>query len=214
MKKINVMLVDDHALVRVGIKEMLSQFSGIKVVADVSSGEEAIKVVKEAAPDVILMDVRMPGMGGFEATRKLLRINPMYKVLVVSSCEDDLVSKRFIDTGAKGYLTKGAEVDEMVRAIQAVNAGEGYISHHILTKMVFRDTSKHKLSFSGLSDREWEVTEMVLKGEKAKDIGKRLFLSSKTVNSYRYRIFKKLGVKNDIELVRLAISQEILALDE
>ncbi len=210
------MLVDDHVLVRVSLKEMLAQFSGIKVVADVSNGEDAIKLVKEqdVTPDVILMDVKMPGMGGFETTRKLLRINPVFKILIVTSCEDDLVSKRFIDTGAKGYLTKGAALDEVVKAIQAVNAGEGYISHHILTKMVFREKSKHQLSFSGLSDREWEVVEMVLKGEKAKDIGKRLFLSPKTVNSYRYRIFKKLGVKNDIELVRLAISQEVLALDD
>lgn len=208
------MLVDDHALVRTAMKEMLNQFPEFKVVADVSSAEEAIKIVKDIAPNVILMDVKMPNMSGFEATRRILRINPLHRILALSACNDELVSKRFIEVGAKGYLSKNAEVDEIRKAIQAVHAGEGYISHQILTKMVFREADKNKLAFSGLSNREWEVAEMVLKGEKAKDIGRRLYLSPKTVNSYRYRIFKKLGVRSDIELVRLAISQGIVALDE
>jgi two-component system, NarL family, invasion response regulator UvrY len=137
----------------------------------------------------------------------------MFKILVITSCEDDLVSKRFIDTGAKGYVTKGADLKEMVTAIQAVYSGEGYISHNILTKMIFREKSKAKLAFAGLSDREWEIAEMILKGEKAKDIGEKLFLSPKTVNSYRYRIFDKLGIKSDVDLVKKAILHGVLQID-
>lgn len=200
------MLVDDHDLVRAGIKRILDDVSGIKVVGEAHSGEDAVKLVRELQPNVVLMDVKMPGIGGFEATRKLLRINPDIKVLVLTICDNDLYPARLLQAGAAGYLTKGASMKEMVQAIRAVNSGQRYISPDIASRLAFRHVSDADVSaFEQLSERELQVMMMITKGVNAQLIADKLCLSAKTVNSYRYRIFKKLNVKNDVELTLLAI---------
>jgi len=212
---INVLLVDDHDLVRTGIKRILDDVSGVKVIAEARTGEEAIRLGRQLKPDVVLMDVKMPGIGGFEATRKLLRINPDIKVLIVTTCNNDVYPARLLQVGAAGYLTKGSSMNEMIQAIRAVHAGQRYISPEIASRLAFRHVSDDTESpFDSLSERELQVMLMITNGTKVQDIAEKLCLSPKTVNSYRYRIFEKLDVKNDVELTLLAIRHGLIAAED
>lgn len=212
---ITIMLVDDHDLVRSGIRKVLEEVSGFKVVAEAGSGEDAIKLGRQHKPEVVLMDVKMPGIGGFEATRKLLRLDPDMKVLVVSTYENDVYPSRLLQVGASGYLTKGCSMGEVIKAIKAVYAGQRYISPEIASRLAFRHVSdKEESPFDSLSERELQVMIMITKGMKVQDIAEKLHLSPKTVNSYRYRIFEKLQVKNDVELTLLAIRRGMLELED
>ena len=208
---INVLLVDDHDLVRAGIKKILDDVSGIKVIGEAATGEEAVKIARKSHPNVVLMDVKMPGIGGFEATRKLVRIDPDIKVLVLTICDNDLYPARLLQAGAAGYITKGASMDEMVRAIRTIHAGQRYISAEIANRLAFRHvTDQEKSPFELLSERELQVMMMITRGTNVSFIAESLCLSAKTVNSYRYRIFIKLKVKNDVELTLLAIRYGIV----
>lgn len=208
---ITVLLVDDHDLVRHGIRKLLEDTSGIKVIGEAKSGEEAVRIAKDLNPNVVLMDIRMPGIGGLEATRKLLRANPDAKVLVLSAFDDELFPSRLLQAGASGYITKGAGVEEMVRAIRAVNVGQLFISPDIAQKLALRHISGQDESpFDGLSERELQVTLMITNGLKVNVIAEKLCVSSKTVNSYRYRIFKKLNINSDVELTHMAIRYGLL----
>lgn len=203
---INVLIVDDHDLVRTGIRKILAEVSGIKVVGEAATGEDAVKLARKFNPHVVLMDVKMPGIGGFEATRKLLRMDPDLKVLVLTTVNNDLYPARLLQIGAAGYITKGSSMEEMVQAIRAVHAGQRYISSEIASQLAFRHVNdKEESPFDTLSERELQVMLMITKGTKVQDIAEKLCLSPKTVNSYRYRIFEKLAVKNDVELTLLAI---------
>ncbi len=203
---IKVLVVDDHDLVRSGIKRMLDDIQGIKVTGEARTGEDAVTSARKNRPDVVLMDVKMPGIGGLEATRKLLLLDPDIKVLIVTVCDDDLFPAKLLQAGAAGYLTKDATMDEMVRAIRAVNSGQRYISPAVAQQLAFKHiTDKEESPFSSLSERELQVMIMITRGNKPQEISEKLNLSPKTVNSYRYRIFEKLGVKNDVELTLLAI---------
>lgn len=208
---INVFLVDDHDLVRTGVRKILEASSGIKVVGEASTGEEAVKLCRKLNPNVVLMDVCMPGIGGIEATRKLVRQDPDLKILVLTTCDNDLYPSRLLQMGASGYLTKGCSMDEMVQAIRAVNAGQRYISPEIANRLAFRHVAdKEESPFDTLSERELQVMLMITKGVKVQEIADKLHLSPKTVNSYRYRIFEKLNVKNDVELTLLAIRHGLI----
>ena len=212
---IDVLLVDDHDLVRTGIKKILSDVSGIRVVGEAGTGEDAVKICREAKPQVVLMDVKMPGIGGFEATRKLLRLDPDLKVLIISTVDNDVYPSRLLQVGASGYLTKGASMDEMVHAIRMVHSGQRYISPEIANKLAFRHVNDQESSpFDGLSERELQVMIMITKGTKVQEIAEKLHLSPKTVNSYRYRIFEKLQIKNDVELTLLAIRHGLIESEE
>ena len=206
MVAINVLLVDDHDLVRTAIRNLLANVAGIRVVGEARTGEEAIKLCRKQNPQVVLMDVKMPGIGGFEATRKLLRHNPDLKVLVLTSCNNDIYPARLLQIGASGYITKGSTMEEMVQAILAVKSGQRYISPDIASRLAFKHVSSNEESpFDALSERELQVMLMITKGAKVQDIAEKLCLSPKTVNSYRYRIFEKLNVANDVELTLLAL---------
>jgi two-component system invasion response regulator UvrY len=185
---------------------MLDDIQGIKVTGEARTGEDAVTSARKNRPDVVLMDVKMPGIGGLEATRKLLLLDPDIKVLIVTVCDDDLFPAKLLQAGAAGYLTKDATMDEMVRAIRAVNSGQRYISPAVAQQLAFKHiTDKEESPFSSLSERELQVMIMITRGNKPQEISEKLNLSPKTVNSYRYRIFEKLGVKNDVELTLLAI---------
>lgn len=208
---ITVLLVDDHDLVRKGIRRILDDAPGIKVIAEASSGEEAVKIGRKLCPNVVLMDVKMPGIGGYEATRKLIRMNPDLKVLIVTICTNDLYPSRLLQVGAAGYMTKDASTDEMIQAIRSVNAGQRYISPHIASRLAFKHVHNiDETALEALSERELQVTLMITMGMAVQDIAVKLCLSPKTVNSYRYRIFEKLKVKNDVELTLLAIRQGLV----
>ena len=180
-----------------------------------NNGELGVALAKELKPDVILMDVKMPGIGGFEATRKLLRIDPDLKILVLTTCNNDTYPARLLQLGAAGYITKGTNTEEMIQAIRAVHSGQRYISSDIASQLAFRHvTDKEKSPFESLSERELQVMMMITQGNKVQDIAEELHLSPKTVNSYRYRIFEKLGLKNDVELTLLAIRHGLLDSEE
>jgi len=202
---IRVLVVDDHDLVRTGITRMLADIDGLQVVGEGDSGEAALKLVRELKPDVVLMDVKMPGIGGLEATRKLLRSHPDIKVVAVTVCEEDPFPTRLMQAGAAGYLTKGAGLDEMVQAIRLAFAGQRYISPQIAQQLALKSFQPQGSPFDALSEREIQIALMIVGCQKVQIISDKLCLSPKTVNTYRYRIFEKLSVTSDVELTLLAV---------
>lgn len=204
---IRVLVVDDHDLVRTGITRMLADIQGLQVIGEADSGEQALKKVRELKPDVVLMDLRMPGIGGLETTRKLQASHPDIKVIVVTVCEEDPFPTRLMQAGAAGYLTKGAGLEEMVGAIRQVFAGQRYISPQIAQQLALKNfgAKATQTPFDLLSDREMQISLMIANCHKVQEISDALCLSPKTVNTYRYRIFDKLNIESDVELVLLAV---------
>ncbi|MBV1876726.1 MAG: UvrY/SirA/GacA family response regulator transcription factor [Pseudomonadales bacterium] len=208
---ISILVVDDHQLVRVGTARLLADIEGFKIIGQAENGEQAVEMVKDLKPDLVLMDVQMPGMGGLEATRRCLRVDPDIKIVAVTIYEDEPYPSKLMKVGAVGYLTKRAGVDEMVRAIKKVMAGQRYMSSDIAQQLALKPFCTEQASpFEALSDREMQITLMVIEGHRVPDISQRLSLSPKTVNSYRYRIFEKLHVNNDVGLTKLAIKYGII----
>lgn len=206
MAVIEILLADDHDLVRAGIGRMLDDVPDMKVVGQATSGEEAISMCRELQPDVVLMDIRMPGIGGLEATRKIVSRNPDIKVVAVSAWDDDPVPARLLQAGASGYVAKGAPFDEVIKAIRKVMAGQRYLSANVAEQLALKQFAKPESSpFERLSERELQIALMVVNCEKVQDISDKLNLSPKTVNSYRYRLFEKLDISSDVELTHLAI---------
>lgn len=212
---IKVMIVDDHELIRSGISRLLADHKKISVVGEAASGEEGVAKARELRPDVVLMDANMPGIGGLEATRRLVRFNPDIKVIAVTVHGDEPYPTRFLQAGAVGYVTKGAPIDEMVIAIRQVATGKRYLASDIAQQIAMKSVnSEEKNPFDELSDREMQVMLMIVSGQKVPDISEQLFLSPKTVNSYRYRVFTKLKIDNDVELVHMAIRHGIIESDK
>ena len=204
---IRVLVVDDHDLVRTGISRMLEDIEGLQVIGQANSGEDAIRKARELRPDVVLMDVKMPGIGGLEATRKLLRSHPDLKVIAVTICEEDPFPTRLLQAGAAGYLTKGAALEEMVQAIRMVFGGQRYISPQIAQQLALKSFQPQlsESPFDLLSEREIQIALMIANCQKVQSISDKLCLSPKTVNTYRYRIFEKLSITSDVELALLAV---------
>lgn len=208
---IKVLIVDDHALVRMGIRRLLEDMSDVTVVADAENGEQALRLVKQHTPHVVLLDMKMPGIDGWEVTRRLKKSNPQIKVIAVTAMCSDLLSTRVLQLGAMGYLTKESGAEEMAAAIRKVAKGEKYLSAEIAQKMAINSVQElHDSPFETLSEREMQVMLMITSGMSVQEISERLFLSSKTINGYRYRLFEKLGIKNDVELTYLAMKHRII----
>lgn len=207
----DLLVVDDHDLVRTGISRMVEDMEEIRVVGQAASGEEAVQMARDLEPDVVLMDVKMPGIGGVEATRRMLRHNEEVKVLAVTVCDEDPFPSRLLQAGAAGYLTKGAELDEMVRAIRTVYAGKRYISPDIAQAMALKPfTAPEASPLDLLSERELQIMTMIVNCEKVQVIADKLCLSPKTVNTYRYRIFDKLDITSDVEMTLIAVRHDLL----
>ncbi len=203
---IKVLLVDDHELVRKGIRRLLEDSTGIKVVSEAGNGEEAFDEVKKHNPSVVLMDVNMPGIGGLEATRKLLQLDPSLKVIIVTIHTAEPFPTKLLEAGASGYLTKDCGISEIVKAIRTVSKGERYLSADVAQHMALTMMPGSKQSpFQILSQREMQVMMMVTQGQNVQQISDKLCLSPKTISTYRHRLFEKLNVENDVELTRLAI---------
>lgn len=205
---ISVMLVDDHELVRSGVRRLLDDTPGIRVVEEAASGEDALARITEVHPDVLLMDVNMPGIGGLEATRKLLQMDPALRIIVCTVHAEEPFPTRLMEAGAVGYLTKDCGIEEIVTAIRAVFSGERYICTSVARHLALSSLPGGAASntpFDRLSQREMQVMLMVTQGHNVQAISDKLCLSPKTVSTYRHRLFEKLGVLNDIELLRLAI---------
>jgi len=203
---IKVLIVDDHALFRAGIRRILADQDLIEVVGEAESGEAALGLVQKLAPDVILMDVNMPGgMGGIEATRRLGRVAPTSRVIALTMLGDDPFPDQLREVGAMGYLTKGCPADELARAIRTVAAGRPYVDAQVAqARMMSSWQGEQGSPFKELSSRELQVAMMILDGQRTQDISQSLSLSPKTVSTYRQRIYEKLGVHTDVDLTRLA----------
>ena len=210
--EIRILLVDHQALVRSGIQRLLEDHPQLSVVGEASTGEEAVDLARNVKPDVVLMDVQVPGIGGMEATRRICRACPDTGVVVVTIDVSDPFPAQLLEAGASGYLTKHCDVDEITDAICAVARGERYISADIAREMALSMLpGKEQSPFDRLSQREMQVMLMVTKGQSVHDISDSLCLSPKTVSTYRYRLYDKLGVENDVELTHMAIRHGIVA---
>ncbi len=191
---------------------MLQDVEDFEVVAQGADGEEGIKLARELEPDVVLMDVKMPGMGGLEATSKILHYLPDISVIGVSACDEAVFAKQLMEGGAKGYVTKGAAIDEVIEAVRSVKTGKPYMSSKIAQELALLQVSKGADSspFAKLSQREMQTAMMIANGKRAQEIADTFNVSSKTVNSYRYRIFDKLKINSDVELTLMMVKHNIL----
>ncbi|MDD1640897.1 MAG: response regulator [Methylococcaceae bacterium] len=202
---ISVLLVDSHELVRTGIEALLNAAEDIAVVGVAKSGEEAVDAMATLSPDVVLMDVNMPGIGGIEASRKILQDNPEAKIITLSFNNDGPITPQLFKLGVLGFISKNSPVDEMINAIRKVMAGDCYLSADVANNLAIQSLPGYYESpFSKLSRRESEVVNLILQGKSIKEMSELLILSDKTVNTYRYRLYDKLNIKNDVELTRLA----------
>ncbi|MFP9230838.1 UvrY/SirA/GacA family response regulator transcription factor [Pectobacterium cacticida] len=208
---ISVFLVDDHELVRAGIRRILDDIKGLKVVGEACCGEDAIKWCRSNDANVVLMDMSMPGIGGLEATRKILHFTPHIKVIMLTIYTENPLPAKVMQAGAAGYVSKAATPQEVISAIRAVHAGKRYIASDIAQQMALSQlTPQTDTPLACLSERELQIMLMITKGQKVTEISDRLNLSPKTVNSYRYRMFSKLNINGDVELTHLAIKHGLL----
>ncbi len=208
---IKILVVDDHDLVRTGIVRILKDVKDFEVIAEVGSGEEAVDYCRKHTPDIVLMDISMPGIGGLEATRKVTRICDSAKVICISMHKDNPLPTRIMQAGAQGFLTKDAEPSEMINAIYKVQSGQKYVSLDVAQSIAIGQLNPQSDNpFEQLSERELEITMMLTRGVKVTDIAKNLSLSAKTVNTYRYRMFDKLNINSDVELTHLALRHKII----
>ena len=202
---ISVLLVDSHELVRTGIEALLNAAEDIAVVGVAKSGEEAVDAMATLSPDVVLMDVNMPGIGCIEASRKILQDSPEAKIITLSFNNDGPITPQLFKLGVLGFISKNSPVDEMINAIRKVMAGDCYLSADVANNLAIQGLPGYYESpFSKLSRRESEVVNLILQGKSIKEMSELLILSDKTVNTYRYRLYDKLNIKNDVELTRLA----------
>jgi len=207
-----VVIVDDHDLVRFGFKSLLSAQSGIDVVTTLSSGEDAISWCHEhkGGVDVILMDVNMPGIGGIEATHRISKSWPNIGIIIVTVHDDGPLPRQLLNGGAKGYLTKGNGVDEMLAAIKDVHSGKHYIAKDIAQQLALSVVPGESNLIDNLSMRELQVLMMIAQGTKTQKISETLNLSPKTISTYRKRLHEKLDVSSDIEMLHLAMKHGVL----
>lgn len=195
-----------------GIRRLLEDQPDMSVVAEADDGDRALLLVKEHKPDVVLLDMKMPGMDGWEVIRRLTKSYPRVNVIAVTAISSEpMFPSRVIQLGAMGYLTKESSAVEMSEAIRKVHQGQRYLSAEIAQQMaIYSLQDSHNTPFDSLSEREMQVTLMITRGMTVQEIAERLFLTSKTVNGYRYRIFEKLKIRNDVELTYLAMKHRFI----
>ncbi len=209
---ITVLVADDHDLVRLGIVSMLTELADIEVIGQAGSGEEAVQLAKQLKPQVVLMDLHMPGIGGLLATSKLAAFDPEIKIIALTAQVQDPFPAKLLKAGARGFVTKNASVEQMVEAIRKVAAGQRYICPQVAQAMAlnsFGDDADAS-PFGRLTQRELQISMMIADSIKAPTIAKQLCISPKTVHSLRYRVFEKLAISGDVELTLLAVRHNLL----
>ena len=205
---INVLLTDDHALVRTGIKRLLEDSEQVKIIGEAESGEASIQMAQSLKPDVILMDVNMPGIGGVEASRRILQRDPRQKIIILTIHTEQTFPKRLLEIGAKGYLTKECDTNEMIAAIEQVQKGGSYIEPRIAQQLALSLLPGNEENpVDRLSRREFQVMLMISHGQSNGEISEKLCLSPKTVSTYRSRLLEKLGAHNEVDLIKIAVEQ-------
>jgi two-component system invasion response regulator UvrY len=208
---IKIILADDHDLVRTGIRRILEDVSDFTIIAEAKNGEDAVQLCRKNAPDVVLMDVNMPGIGGLEATKKIVRMSENTRVICVSMHKESPIPLQVMEAGAFGFLTKDAEPEEVIMAIHKVFGGQKYIDSEVANNIAVGKLSpSNDNPFDDLSSRELNIAQRLTKGQNVKDIANELSISAKTVNTYRYRMFDKLGVTSDVELTHLALRHKLI----
>ncbi len=209
-KKVNIVLVDDHAVVRAGVKRLLEQETSFDVIGEAESGEKAYQLFNELKPDVMVMDLSMPGMGGLEAIRRILMRHERAKILVLSMHEDLSFANQALKLGAKGYLIKNALADDLVKSIEMISKGEVFLSDEIAKKMAMQSILGDGDPIHELSAREFEIFRLLAEGFEIDAIAETLNISSKTVSNYQTMIKQKLNINTPVELIRYAIKAGVI----
>ena len=209
-KKTTIVLVDDHAVVRAGVRRLLEQEPLFEVIGEAESGEKAYQIFGELKPDVMVMDLSMPGMGGLESIRRILMRYEKAKILVLSMHEDLSFANQALKLGAKGYLTKNTVADDLVKSIETVTQGDVFLSDEIAKKMAMQSISGNQDPVHELSAREFEIFRLLAEGFDIDAIASTLNISSKTVSNYQTMIKQKLNINTPIELIRYAIKVGVI----
>ena len=209
---IKIMLADDHAVVRAGYNFLLENIDDIEVVAEASGGEEAVAFYDSVRPDILVIDLTMPGMDGFEAIRLIKQSHADAKILVFTMHEDPAFLEKALDAGANGFISKNSSPDVLVEAVRTLAGNEMYIDASLAQKMVVQKTRSKEDPFSSLSSREYQILCLFAEARTIEDIAKELALSNKTVSNYLTFIKDKLRVNSTAELVRLAISKGLVSI--
>ena len=209
-KKTTIVLVDDHAVVRAGVRRLLEQEPLFEVIGQAESGEKAYQIFGELKPDVMVMDLSMPGMGGLEGIRRILMRYEKAKILVLSMHEDLSFANQALKLGAKGYLTKNTLADDLVKSIETVTQGDVFLSDEIAKKMAMLSISGNQDPVHELSAREFEIFRLLAEGLDIDAIASTLNISSKTVSNYQTMIKQKLDINTPIELIRYAIKVGVI----
>jgi two-component system invasion response regulator UvrY len=207
---IKVLLVDDHAVVRMGFKMLLESAEDIKVIAEAESGEQGVKSYVEHQPDVVVMDITMPGIGGLEAIDRIMAKDNSAKILVLSAHEDSVHPKRVLNAGAMGYLTKRSAAEELIKAIRMVASRKMYLEANIAQQMAIQQLNGEKNPVDVLSDREFEVFMSLAKGQTTNEIAEILSLSPRTVGTHLYNIKQKLNANNSAEIALIAMRSGLI----
>jgi|SRR6476620_10882011 len=201
---ISVFVVDDHALVRAGMRMILAGETDIEVVGEADCGEDALPQIRKLVPDVVLCDLHLPGVSGLELTERILKGDHGTRVIVVSVLEDGPMPKRLLEVGASGYVGKGGDASELLRAVREVARGKRYLANSVAQNLALYGIDGDGSPFDALSARELEVAMLLTQGLRQEDIAKRLCLSAKTINTHKTRLFEKLGIQDNIALARMA----------
>jgi len=208
---ITVLLTDDHTLVRTGIKRLLEDSKQVEIIGEACCGEDSLELAHKLKPNVILMDVNMPGIGGVEACRRILERNPKQKIIALTVYTEKTFPKRMLEIGAKGYLTKECGVAEMIDAINIVNDGGAYIDPAIAQQLAISLLpGNNENPIDKLSRREFQVMLMISHGLTNVQMSEQLCLSPKTVSTYRLRLLEKLGAHNEVDMLKIAVEQGIV----
>ena len=208
---INLLLADDHQMFREGIKQVLSIYSDIKICAEAGSGREVIEAIADQKFNVLVLDISMPGMNIFDLLSEIKKSNPDIPILILSMHPEEQYAVRLLKEGIAGYVTKESAAEELLSAIRKVHSGGKYISTRLAESIAFSfDNYPGNVTHEDLSNREYEVMCMLAKGKTLKDIAEELFISQKTVTTYRARILSKLNLKNNVELTRYALEHHII----
>ena len=212
--KIKILIVDDHAVLRAGLSALLNAEGDLEVVGEASNGEDAIDLARTLRPDVAIMDLSMPGLGGLEATRRISALELGVKILVLTAHAEEEYLFPVLDAGGSGYVTKTRADDDLINAIREVARGEVFLyapaTKLLLQRYQERDDESEESQLQQLSQREREVLALTAEGFSSSEIGERLFISPKTVDTYRSRITQKLGLKHRSEVVRFALQTGLL----
>jgi len=208
--RIGVMLVDDHAVVRMGFRLLLDAAPDMRVVAEADSGEEAMRRLDEARPEVVVMDISMPGIGGLEAVRRILAKEPGARILVLSAHEDAMHARRTLKAGAAGYLTKRSAAEALIQAIREVCQGKTFLEPQIAQELALRQVAGAAEPLDTLSEKEFKVFLALAGGQSVQDIAAVMSLSPSTVGTHLYNIKQKLGASNSAELALIAMRAGLL----